>query len=199
MSQINPDEGIREISRTIIRRGRKFDFEVLRVHAASGKDIDVDLVRHGGSAVILPVLQGPEGPAIVFVRNYRYSIARTLLEIPAGTLEKGEDPRVCAGRELIEETGYRAASVEPLAEFFPTPGMTNERMHLFLATGLHFVGQDLEEDESIQVELVPVAQALRMATDGTLDDGKSILAICLAAQRGLLGDQASLAGTGRKP
>ncbi|MBS0191278.1 MAG: NUDIX hydrolase [Phycisphaerales bacterium] len=179
-------DSIREIGRTTLRKGRKFDFEVLRVRAASGKELECDIVRHGGSAVILPVLDRPEGPAIVFVRNYRYSIARTLLEIPAGTLEKGEDPGVCAGRELIEETGYRAARIEPLAEFLPTPGMTNERMHLFLATGLSFVGQDLEEDESIQVELVPVPEAISMATGGRLEDGKSILALCLARQKQLL-------------
>ncbi|MBY0114034.1 MAG: NUDIX domain-containing protein [Phycisphaerales bacterium] len=179
-------EGIRELSRTTVRKGRKFDFEVVRVRMPGGQELDREIVRHGGSAVILPILDIDGRRQIVFVENHRFSIGRTLLEIPAGTLEPGEDPAVCAARELIEETGYRAARVEPLAEFYPTPGMTDERMRLYLATGLTHVGQDLEDDESITVRLIDAAEALRMATDRTLDDGKSILAITLAHARGLL-------------
>lgn len=182
----NASEGIREISRTTVRKGRKFDFEVVRVRMHSGQELEREIVRHAGSAVILPILDQGGRRQIVFVENHRFSIGRTLLEIPAGTLEPGEDPGVCAARELIEETGYRADRVEPLAEFYPTPGMTDERMHLFIATGLTHVGQDLEDDESITVRLIDAADALRMATDRTLDDGKSILAITLAHARGSL-------------
>lgn len=181
-----PHEGIREIGRTTVRKGRKFDFEVVKVEMPGGRAIEVDLVRHGGAAVILPVLENGGVKSIVFVRNHRFSIRRPLLEIPAGTLEKGEDPAVCAGRELIEETGYRAARVEALVEFFPSPGMSDERMFTFLATGLTHVGQDLEEDESIAVEIVPASDAIAMASDGRLEDGKSILAILLAARLGRL-------------
>lgn len=186
MSTPRDDEGIREIGRTTVRSGRKFDFEVVKVQMPTGRTIEVDLVRHGGAAVILPILDDGKCRQVVFVRNHRYSIARPLLEIPAGTLEKGEDPIVCAGRELIEETGYRADRVASLVEFFPSPGMSDERMFTFVATGLTHVGQDLEEDESIEVELVPAADALAMASDGRLEDGKSILAILLAARLGYL-------------
>lgn len=186
MSTPRDDEGIREIGRTTVRRGRKFDFELVIVQMPGGRTLEVDLVRHGGAAVILPVLEESGKKSVVFVRNHRYSVGRPLLEIPAGTLEKGEDPVVCAGRELIEETGYRADRVAPLVEFFPSPGMSDERMFTFVATGLKHVGQDLEEDESIEVEIVPAADALAMASDGRLEDGKSILAILLAARLGYL-------------
>lgn len=179
-------EGIRELSRTTVRKGRKFDFEVVRVRMPGGQELEREIVRHGGSAVILPILETGGRRQIVFVENHRFSIGRTLLEIPAGTLEAGEDVAVCAGRELIEETGYRAARIERLAEFYPTPGMTDERMHLFVATGLTFVGQDLEDDESITVRLLDAAEAMRLATSGDLEDGKSILAITLAHARGLI-------------
>lgn len=179
-------EGIRELSRTVVRKGRKFDFEVVRVRMPGGQELEREIVRHGGSAVILPILESAGGKQIVFVENHRFSIGRTLLEIPAGTLEAGEDVAVCAGRELIEETGYRADRIEPLAEFYPTPGMTDERMHLFVATGLTHVGQDLEEDEAITVRLIDAAEAVRMASSGGLEDGKSILAISLARVNGLL-------------
>jgi ADP-ribose pyrophosphatase len=151
-----------------------------------GQELEREIVRHGGSAVILPILETGGRRQIVFVENHRFSIGRTLLEIPAGTLEAGEDVSVCAGRELIEETGYRAAQIERLAEFYPTPGMTDERMHLFIATGLTHVGQDLEDDESITVRLLDAAEAMRLATSGSLEDGKSILAITLAHARGLI-------------
>jgi len=186
MSTPRDDEGIREIGRTTVRSGRKFDFEVVKVHMPGGRTLEVDLVRHGGAAVILPILELEGEKRVVFVRNHRYSIGRPLLEIPAGTLEKGEKPVVCAGRELIEETGYRAAKLEPLVEFLPSPGMSDERMFTFLATGLTQVGQDLEEDESIEVEIVPASDAIAMASDGRLEDGKSILAILLAARLGRL-------------
>lgn len=181
-----PDEGIREISRTTVRKGRKFDFEVVKVEMPGGRTIDVDLVRHGGAAVILPILSRAGARHVVLVRNHRFSIGRPTLEIPAGTLEKGEDPIACAGRELIEETGFRAARIVPLVEFFPSPGMSDERMFTFVATDLTEVGQRLEEDESIQVEIVPASDAVAMALDGRLEDGKSILALTLARAKGLL-------------
>lgn len=183
---MSQQDSIREIGRTTIRHGRKFDFEVLKVQMPGGKTLEADIVRHGGSAVILPVFETEGKKSVVFVKNHRFSIGRPLLEIPAGTLEKGEDPMVCAGRELIEETGYKAAKIVPLVEFLPTPGMTNERMHAFFATGLTQVGQELEDDESIEVELVEVEEAIRMSQDGRLDDGKSILAILLARAKGLV-------------
>lgn len=98
-----------------------------------------------------------------------------------------EDPTLCAGRELVEETGYQASELISLGWFYTTPGLTDERMHVFVARGLVHVGQRLEEDEHIQVERVAVSEALRMIDDGRIRDGKSITAILLAARRGLLG------------
>lgn len=145
-----------------------------------------DVVRHPGAVVILPILDGPGGPQIVMIRNLRVALEAELLELPAGTLERGEDPAACAARELMEETGYEALTIRPLGRFYTTPGLTDELMHAFVATGLRSVGQDLEDDESIRVEPVPLAAAMACIDAGELVDAKSILTILWACRRGVL-------------
>lgn len=135
-----------------------------------------DIVRHPGAVTILPVLN--DG-GIVFVRNVRVAVDDALLELPAGKLERGEDPRAAAGRELEEETGYRAASITPLGQFFTTPGFSDERMHAFLATGLTHVGQRLEAGEEMTVEIVPAGSVWPMVRDGAIRDGKTIASLAL--------------------
>src|SRR5262245_13434730 len=110
-------------------------FRVVR-HAEIGRDGAVhtkEIIEHPGAVAILPVL---DDGRVCLIRNYRVAVGRTLVEVPAGTLEAGEDPAATAARELAEETGYCAASVEKLREFTMSPGILNERMHLFLARGL---------------------------------------------------------------
>lgn len=178
-----------EVARSTIHKGKKFDLEKLTLRNAKGHLIERECIRHPGAVVLLPLLDRPAaqgGPAIVFVRNERFSVGRTILELPAGTREPGERPDLTAGRELIEETGYRAATITPLTRFYTTPGMTDELMWAYLATGLTHVGQALEEDEVLTPELVPVADAVRMAEKGELEDGKSILSILLARATGLI-------------
>ncbi len=143
----------------------------------------------------------PGTKSIVLIRNFRISLAQPLLECCAGTIERprlpdqngqpqgfgpGEAPELCAARELIEETGYQAATLIPLGWFYTTPGLTDEQMFAYAATGLTHVGQKLEEDESIDVEIVPIARALDMIRTGELRDAKSMLAILLAERAGLL-------------
>ncbi|MBL8745465.1 MAG: NUDIX hydrolase [Phycisphaerae bacterium] len=173
--------------RTLIHRGRKFDFEMVRYRSASGATIEREVVRHPGAVCILPILEGEGGVRIVMIRNRRFALGIELLELPAGTLEKGEEPSICAGRELIEETGYRAGSIIPLGSFYTTPGMTDERMHAFAATGLVHVGQDLEEDEQIRVEVIELARVLGMIDSGELMDAKSIVTLMMGQRRGLIG------------
>jgi ADP-ribose pyrophosphatase len=174
--------------RRLIHRGKKFDLEMVRVAMPSGRTVEREVVRHPGAVCIVPVLEpGPvPAPRLVMIRNRRFALGVELLEFPAGTLEPGEDPVQCAARELIEETGYRAERIQPLGTFFTTPGMTDERMHAYAASGLAPVGQDLEEDEQIRVEVVDASWALAAVDRGDLMDAKSIVSLFLALRRGVL-------------
>jgi len=186
----NADQGLsfREVSRETLHRGRKFDFERVTLADERGRAMAREVVRHPGAVCVLPVLEGVAGAEVVFVRVERFAVGRVMLELPAGTLEAGEEPRACAGRELIEETGYEAGRLEAIGSFLTTPGMTDERMHGFFATDLRHVGQRLEEDERITVERRPVRAALAAAERGEIEDAKSLCLLLLAARRGLLRD-----------
>ena len=134
--------------------------------------------------VIVPVL--PDGH-IALIRNFRIAIGEYTLECPAGTLGAGEDPAACAARELIEETGYQAEKITPLGWFYTSPGLTDEKMHAFAATGLTEVGQRLEEDEDIQVVPMPETEVIRLINEFGLHDAKSVIAVLRAREQGLLG------------
>ena len=139
-----------------------------------------EVVRHHGSAVILPVFS--DG-TIAFVRQYRHPALRYLLELPAGTLEVGERPEIGAARELEEELGYVAGRMEKLAEFFVSPGFLEEKMWLFLATDLVQTQQRLEADEILDVVRVPFSEALLMIADGEIEDAKTVIGLTLAAPK----------------
>ncbi|MEM7682601.1 MAG: NUDIX hydrolase [Planctomycetota bacterium] len=140
-----------------------------------------DTVVPRDAVVILPLL---ENDTVVLIRNRRLAITRTLWELPAGTMETGEDPAETAHRELVEETGYRAGELTPIGRFFPTPGFCTERLHAFVATGLTPAEQDLDEHERITVHPMPWAQALQMARDGEIQDAKTLAALLYHAQFG---------------
>lgn len=175
------------ISRTLLRKGAKFDFELLSLEGPDGQSLTREIVRHRGSVVILPILETPAGgPQVVLIRNFRPSCETWLLELPAGTLEPEEDPTLCAARELEEETGYSAATLTPLTRFHTSPGMTDERMSAYLATGLTPVGQRLEPDERIDVVPIPASECFSLIRRGDLADAKTILTLLLAARLGLI-------------
>jgi len=136
-----------------------------------GKTHDREIVRHPGSVVLLPLL---EDGRVVLIRNYRVAVEQWLVELPAGTLDPGEDPSLAAHRELAEETGYRAGSLELLCRFYPSPGILDEQMHLFLATGLEAGPASLEGGEQIEPCLVAWQEALEMARDGRIQDAKTL-------------------------
>ncbi|MCA9310735.1 MAG: NUDIX hydrolase, partial [Phycisphaerales bacterium] len=144
-----------------------------------------EIVRHPGAVAILPVLEG-ETRRVVMIRNYRPSVGASIWELPAGTLEPGEEPAGAAARELIEETGYRAARLRPLCRLLTSPGLTDEEMHIYFATGLEHVGQNLDEGEHIEVEPVTIDAVRRMVTDGSIRDGKSLAGLMLADRLGWL-------------
>jgi ADP-ribose pyrophosphatase len=139
-----------------------------------------EIVHHPGSAVVLPLY--PDG-TIGMVRQYRHPARKYLLELPAGTLEDREEPEVGAIRELGEELGVRAGSLEKLTEFYISPGFLEEKMFLFLATDLVEVGQKLEEDELLEIVRVSMPRALEMISDGEIEDAKTIIGILLLAPR----------------
>lgn len=130
-----------------------------------------EVVEAADAVVILPLMDNGD---VVLIRNERFAVQDTLWELPAGTVEAGESPDDCAPRELVEETGYRAERVEKLAEFFPTPGFCTELLHAYRATGLTFVGQDLDETEKITAQVVAWDEAMRMVRDNVIRDAKTI-------------------------
>ena len=138
------------------------------------KPVVRNVVVHPGAVVILPILADGR---IIMIRNFRYTVERELWELPAGTMEPGEEPIETARRELEEETGYRAAALTPLVEFYTTPGICTERMHAFVATDLTRVGQKLQDSEQIKVEVVDLSAASRLLARGELADGKTIAAL----------------------
>jgi ADP-ribose pyrophosphatase len=154
--------------------GERFHLDRVAVPRRSGGVKHKDMLFHPGAVALVPVL---DDGRLVLIENRRFAVEETLWEIPAGTLEPGEDPEVCAARELVEETGYRAERLTPLATFFTAPGFCNERMHAFVATGLEAVGQKLEDTEEITVHLVSTERVREMLHDGTIHDGKTMAAI----------------------
>lgn len=139
-----------------------------------------EIVHHPGSAVIIPIF---DDGTIGLVRQYRHPAVRYLLEAPAGTLNQGETPKDGAARELEEELGCVAATLEKLSEFFVSPGFLEEKMWVYLATNLTPTKQQLDEDEIVDVVRIPFTQALSMITSGEIEDAKTIIGIMLAAPR----------------
>jgi ADP-ribose pyrophosphatase len=142
-------------------------------------------VCHPGAVVIVPMV---EEDRVCLIRNRRMHLGRTLIELPAGTRDPGESPEATAQRELAEETGFRAASLEKLHEFFTSPGILDERMFLYLATGLVPGDSAREPGEEIENLIVSWDEAVSMALDGHIEDGKTLLALLLCdKKRGHLG------------
>lgn len=161
-------------------RSRIFSVERIEYETSSGHKVAKDVVRHPGSVAILPILT--DG-TICLIRNRRVSVNEFLLEIPAGTMEPPEPAQACAFRELIEETGYHAANMVPMVEFFPAPGILDERMHLFVATGLRAGTAAREIGEEIENHVVSLDKALSMMHSGEIHDAKTMLALLLHQQQ----------------
>ncbi|QDV33394.1 NUDIX hydrolase [Tautonia plasticadhaerens] len=158
----------------IVYRGRKIDLALRPVTLADGSTTEREVVLHRGAVALLPLL---DGDRVCLIRNRRHAIHKSLLEIPAGTIDPGEPPDACAHRELREETGYVAGRIALLTEWWVSPGLFTERMYLFRCDDLRPGKARLEPDEEIEPVEVPWDHAVSMALDGRIEDAKSMLAI----------------------
>jgi len=172
----------KKLSSRLLHEGRNFDFLVDEVELPNGHVTQRDIVHHPGAVAIVPILGDGR---VALIRQFRYATGKTLLEIPAGTLEQGEPPLECAARELREETGYEAKALEPLLSCFMAPGYSDEVIHFFVARGLKAVGDDPEIDEEITLELHGLEEVRRMIEENIIEDAKTIVGILsLTTQRG---------------
>ena len=162
-------------------RGRRFRVEVLSWTDEHGRPITREIVRHPGAVLIVPRL-GPN--RVVLVSNYRIAVDKDLWELPAGTLEIDESPPDATARELEEESGYRAGRIEPLGQFYSSPGFCDELMHVFVAQELSFIGQRLEPHEQIEAHDFGWSEALAMIDNGEIRDGKTIAGLLMFDRRG---------------
>ena len=172
-----------KISTSRVYTGRVVSLDVDTVRFPNGTEGELEMIRHPGASAVVPLLEVPGGEAkVILIRQYRYAAEGYVYEVPAGRRDKGETPEACAHRELKEETGYTAAVMTPLTTIFTTPGFTDERIHLFLATGLSFGESQLESDEVLDLHPVAVSEALEMIHSGAICDGKTISALLFVAQ-----------------
>ena len=163
--------------RTTLHQGRVFNLVTENVTLDNGVTTDMEFIRHPGAAAIIPMLDRTHA---ILLNQYRHALRKYIWEIPAGTLDPRESAISCAKRELIEETGFSAEQWHRLGEITPVPGYSDERIHVFLATGLRPAERHLDKDEIIQVHEVENKDALNMIKRGEIQDAKSIAGLFLA-------------------
>ena len=141
------------------------------------------MIRHSGASAVVPFLDDPsiDDPRVILIRQFRYAAGNYVFEIPAGRLDPGEEPAACASRELREETGYSATDIVRMTTFYTTPGFTDERIHLFGASGLIEGVAELESDEILDLHVTPLSAALSMIAAGEIVDGKTMVGLMFAA------------------
>jgi ADP-ribose pyrophosphatase len=166
--------------RTIVHEGRVFRVEVDRVQLPTGHVVTMDIVRHPGSVVIVPM---PAPDKIILIRQYRYTIDRWIWELPAGSLKPGEDPGEGAARECEEEIGLVPGSVRRMRSFFPTPGFCDEEMIFFRCTDLQPPSADStarkDEDEELEPRTFTIDEARRLVIEGEIVDLKTAVGLTL--------------------
>ncbi|MFZ0313594.1 MAG: NUDIX hydrolase [Candidatus Korobacteraceae bacterium] len=164
-------------------RGKVFSVTSDEVKEPNGIVARRDVVHHSGSVVILAVDESGDEPRVLLERQYRYATRDYLLELPAGSLDPGENPLAAGKRELMEETGYRARQWKRALRFYPSPGFLDEIMTIYLARGLTAGMAHPEADESIAYQLIPLEQTIEMVLSGKIRDGKTISGVLWLAER----------------
>jgi ADP-ribose pyrophosphatase len=166
--------------RRTIYKGRIFNLDVDRVQLPGGHIVDMEIVRHPGSVVMLPT---PSADEIILIRQYRYTIDKWIWEVPAGSLKPDEDPVEAAARECEEEIGLRPAVVERLRSFYPTPGFCNEEMIFFRCSDLRPPAPDStarkDEDEELEPKTFTLKEARDLLRRGEIIDLKTAVALTL--------------------
>jgi ADP-ribose pyrophosphatase len=157
--------------------GRAFDVHRDQVGLPGGNQAQFDIVIHTGAVTILPI---DDQGNIWFVRQYRYAAGRELLELPAGTLEKDEEPEICAQREIREEIGMAARQLKKVGGFYQAPGYSTEYSYVFFASDLHSSPLQADVDEFISVVRIPAQEAYKMAEEGQIFDCKSLATLFMA-------------------
>jgi len=165
------------LGQTLIHQGRVFSVFQETVLLPNDTQMNLDVIRHPGAAAIVPLTRNH---TVIMLEQYRHAVGGTIWEIPAGTLNRGEVPLVCAQRELTEETGYQAGHWRMLGEITPVPGYSDERIRIFLATELSLSVQNLDSDEVLVVREVAFTEALKMISMGSIQDAKTICGLFLA-------------------
>jgi ADP-ribose pyrophosphatase len=166
------------ISTKTIYKGKVFTVRLDQVRMPDGKQAQFDIIDHPPAVTLVPV---DTDNHIWFIRQYRHAIGGEILELPAGVVEAGEPPDLCAGREIREETGMSAGQILNIGEFYEVPGYSTEYMYVYLARDLRPDPLPGDEDEYISVERIPIDEAYRMAQRGEILDAKTIAALLLAA------------------
>ena len=163
--------------------GKIISLDVDTVRFPDGSTGELEMIRHPGASAIVPFLSDPRGedPQVLMIRQYRYAADGYMYEIPAGRLDKGESPRDCAVRELKEETGCTAELMDHLLTMYTTPGFTDEKIHLFMATGLIAGETKHEADEFMDLHPMRLSRALEMVEAGGIQDAKTALGLLFAA------------------
>lgn len=153
-------------------RGCILDVRSLKVELPNGHVAGRDVIRHPGAAAVVALTSTGK---IALVRQYRTALDRVTVEIPAGKLDPGEDPLECAKRELREETGFVPGKIRYLTTIATTPGFCDELIHIYFATQLELAGADPDDDEFVNVELVPLHELIDAVLDGKIEDAKTVV------------------------
>jgi ADP-ribose pyrophosphatase len=171
------------VATRLIHQGAFLRHTADTVRFPDGSTGELELITHPGASAVVPLLSEPgaDDPQLLLIKQYRYATGGWLLEIPAGKLDPGDTPEGCAHRELAEETGCTAREMRHLTTFWTTPGFTDERIHIYLATGLTRGVSTPMADEFLEPVTLPLSKALEMVQRGEISDGKTVIGLLYTA------------------
>ena len=162
------------LSSNRIYSGKVLKLDLDTVALPNGRTTELEILRHPGASAVVPL---KEDGSVVLIRQFRHAAGGFIYEIPAGKLDPQEDPKDCAARELEEEVGYRAGSLELLTSIWTAPGFTDEVIHIYLGTHLEVGKQNLDQDEILEIVEWPLEEAIAKILDGTIRDAKTIIGL----------------------
>ena len=169
----------KQLKAEYVFRGRIFNIRVDKALLPDGKTVEREVLEHNGGVMVAPL---DEDGNLYFVEQFRYPYSEIVTELPAGKLEKGEDPSEAGIRELREETGASAEKILSLGTLYPSPGYCGEIIHLYLATGLSFGKQDPDDDEFLEIKKIHISKAVEMVMNGELPDSKTQVGVLKIAR-----------------